>query len=759
VPPAATPPALAAAVQAAMQRDIQRNVFPGGVALVRHRGAQVMLTAYGLSSKYDTLTTRVADPIPAAVDTLYDLASLTKLFTTTAVMRLVEQNKLALDEPVAHWLPDFAAGGKDSVTLRQLLTHTSGLPDYLQLWKLESTPAARMQRVLRTPLLDPPGTSFRYSDLGLIALGHLVEQVAGASLDRVVHDMVTAPLHLDQTMYRPPADLKPRIAPTEYEDAIGRGMVWGEVHDENAWSLGGVAGHAGIFCTAEDLGRFAQMYLDGGALDGVRLLRPDTVAEMTRNQIGDLEWRGLGWELNADYYMGHLASPTTYGHTGFTGTSLVIDPHRQLIVVLLTNRVHPTRNGPSQNPSRQAVADAALAAADAAPAPASGALAATLTSTAVLTGVDVLTRDRVDLLRGKNLGLVTNTTGRDAQGHSTIDVVNKESAWRLVALFSPEHGIRGEAEAGQSVDASVDQQTGLPIYSLYGATTRPTDAMLHELDALVYDIQDVGARVYTYPATLLEVMRAAAAHGLPVVVLDRPNPIGGDQVDGNVLDPRFASFVGPAAIAMRYGLTIGELSRWFNAELGVGADLTVVPMHGWQRSMWFDRTGLSWVDPSPNLRSLNAAAVYPGTVLVEGSNLSEGRGTDRPFEWIGAPWLDGAAWADLLNQQNLPGVRFSAASQTPDSSKFAGQACQGVSIEILDREQIQSMALGVTMLGTARTIAPGHVQLRPSTFDYLAGTDRIRTALESDTPASEIIAAWQPELQRFRGLRERYLLY
>ena len=742
-----------------MEKDIQRNVFPGGVALVRHRGSQIMLAAYGLSSKYETLTARVAEPIPATTDTLYDLASLTKLFTTTAVMRLVEQGQLALDEPVAQWLPDFAAGGKASVTLRQLLTHTSGLPDYLQLWKLEATPAARMQRVLSTPLLDPPGTAFRYSDLGLIALGHLVEQVTGTSLDRVVHDMVTGPLHLDQTLYQPPADLKPRIAPTEYEDAVGRGMVWGEVHDENAWSLGGVAGHAGIFGTAADLGRFAQLYLDGGVLDGVRLLRPETVAEMTRNQIGDLEWRGLGWELNGDYYMGHLASPQTYGHTGFTGTSVVVDPRRHLIVVLLTNRVHPTRNGPSQNPSRQAVADAALAAADATPAPAGGVLVATPTPTAVLTGVDVLKRDGVDLLKGRRLGLITNATGRDGQGRSTIDVLHAESAWRMVALFSPEHGIRGDAEAGQSVDASVDARTGLPIYSLYGETTRPTDAMLRGVDTLVYDIQDVGARVYTYPATLLEVMRAAASRGLPVVVLDRPNPIGGDQVEGNVLDARFSSFVGPAAIAMRYGLTIGELGHLFNTELGVGADLTVVQLHGWPRSMWFDRTGLSWVNPSPNMRSLSAATLYPGTVLFEGSNLSEGRGTDRPFEWIGAPWIDGGAWADLLNATNLPSVRFSPSSRTPDSSKFAGQACQGVLIEIVEREQVQPMALGVTMLAAARAVAPRRVQLTPSTFDHLAGTDRIRTALEADQPASEIVAAWQPELQRFRTLRERYLVY
>jgi uncharacterized protein YbbC (DUF1343 family) len=373
--------------------------------------------------------------------------------------------------------------------------------------------------------------------------------------------------------------------------------------------------------------------------------------------------------------------------------------------------------------------------------------------------VDVLIRNPLDMLKGRRIGLVTNLTGRSRDGRSTIDALQAEAAWDLVALFSPEHGIRGDAPAGQSVASSVDDETGLPIYSLYGDTARPTERMLDGLDTLAFDIQDVGARTFTYPSTLLEVMRAAAQHGKSVVVLDRPNPIGGDQVEGNVLDPRFASFIGVAAVAMRHGLTIGELGRLFNAELGVGADLTVVPLQGWRRAMWFDEAGLSWVNPSPNLRSLAAAALYPGTVLFEGTSLSEGRGTERPFEWIGAPWIDAAAWAERLHGRGLPGVRFAPSDQTPDSSKFAGQLCHGLWIEIVDRLRLRPMALAVTMIAAARAIAGNRVQLTASTFDRLAGTDQLRKAIETATPVDEIVAAWESDLQRYRARRERYLLY
>ena len=750
VPTVNTPPALAAAIEAAFDRAIQRGVLPGGVVVIRQQGAQLLSAAYGRSYAYESKTTRAAEPIAATPDTLYDFASLTKLFTATCVMRLVEQGRLDLDGPVAAHLPDFAANRKDTITVRQLLTHTSGLPALIELWKVAPTSEARLQRALAVAPLDPPGTTFRYSDLGFMALGKLVEEVAGQSLDSAVRAWISQPLRLQSVQFRPPVELKPRIAATEDQADPKRGLVWGEVHDPSAWSLGGVAGHAGLFGSAHDLATFGQAFLDGGE----PLLASKTMAEMTRSQIGKLGWRGLGWELNETFYMSGLASPGTIGHTGFTGTSLVVDPRFGLVVALLTNRVHPTVDGPSVNPTRQAVSDAALVAARAAPA-ATPVLNAAPPAPKVLPGVDVLMGSARDLLKGRRIGLVTNATGRDSQGRSTIDVLFGDSSWRLVALFSPEHGIRGDAAAGQTVDTATDPQTGLAINSLYGETTRPTTAMVRDLDVLVYDIQDVGARVYTYTSTLLEVMRAGAEHSVPIVVLDRPDPIGGVEVEGTVLDQRFTSFVGAAPIAMRYGMTIGELGRYFNAELRVGCDLQVVQLRGWQRSMWLDDTGLPWVNPSPNLRSLSAAAVYPGTVLFEGTSLSEGRGTDRPFEWIGAPDLDATEWAARLNSAAMPGVRFSAARRTPDSSKHAGRECQGVSIELTDRNRVQPMALGVTMLG----LCPAPLGFSDATFDRLAGTDQVRLALRSGTPPRDIVASWQPALEKFREVRARYLLY
>ncbi|MDP9366656.1 MAG: beta-lactamase family protein [Chloroflexota bacterium] len=348
-----------------MRLGIDGGVFPGGVVLVRHRNEIVFHEAYGHSVTHQDAHTVSAHPVRTRRETVYDLASITKLFTATCVMRLVDEEHIRLDDPVASHLPGFAVNGKADVTVRQLLAHVAGLP-YERLWETAPTPEARRQRVLAIKPEGPAGTSYVYHDTNFIVLGMLIEQVDGHPLDRAIAARILRPLGLDQTGYGPPGASTPGVAATEDESYVGRGMVWGEAHDENAWSLGGVAGHAGLFGSARDLSIFGQAYLNGGAFGAFMLLKPDTVAEMTRNQIGRLGSRGLGWQLNAPHYMGSLASPETYGHTGFTGTSIVVDPRRDLVVVLLTNRVHPTRHGRDVNPTRQAVANAVLAAADAA---------------------------------------------------------------------------------------------------------------------------------------------------------------------------------------------------------------------------------------------------------------------------------------------------------------------------------------------------------------------------------------------------------
>ena len=378
--------------------------------------------------------------------------------------------------------------------------------------------------------------------------------------------------------------------------------------------------------------------------------------------------------------------------------------------------------------------------------------------TSLRPGVEVLLADRPELVRGRALGLVTHDAARDRGGRRTADLFHAHENVRLVALFGPEHGLGGDSAAGEPIGPSVDLATGLPVFSLYGDATRPTATMLRDVDTLVVDVQDIGARVYTYMATLIEVLRAGAAHGVPVVVLDRPNPINGTDVEGNVLDPRFASFVGPAPIAMRHGMTIGELALFANTELCIHANLIVVAMAGWRRDRWLDQTGLPWVDPSPNMRSLATAALYPGTVLFEGTNLSVGRGTDRPFAWVGAPWVDADAWIARLHAADLPGVRFHPLHLTPTAAAFADERCEGVMVEIADRARVRPMALGVAMLATVRALHPDLIAF-DAHFDRLAGTDAIRQALLAGEPAPRIADTWREARDRFLTIRGEYLLY
>ncbi len=382
-------------------------------------------------------------------------------------------------------------------------------------------------------------------------------------------------------------------------------------------------------------------------------------------------------------------------------------------------------------------------------------------SVAVRPGLEVLISDSIHLVRDRRVGLVTNHTALDRNGRHAIDVL-REGGVELVALFSPEHGIRGRAEAGERVESGVDEASGLPVHSLYGAIRKPTAEMLAGLDVLVFDIQDIGARYYTYVSTMALAMSAAAEQNLPFVVLDRPNPIGGRLVQGNVLEPEHASFVGLYPIPMRHGMTVGELARLFNAQFGIGAELHVVPAAGWRRGDWFDATGLPWVAPSPNMPSLESATHYPGTCLFEGTNLSVGRGTDRAFQQIGAPWLDGNALGERLNSRALPGVRFEPVSFTPRAPgdrKFDGVPVSGVRWMVTDRETYDPTVAAVAALIEARGLAGTNWEWRPAHFDRLAGTAALRSRIEAGEPVDAVIRDWRTERAAFRELRAAHLLY
>ena len=749
--PAAVDPARLALVDAVVEQAVRDGRLPGAVVLVGHEGEIVYERAFGARS----LTAEPAEPM--TVDTVFDLASLTKVVaTTTSVMMLVEEGRLRLRDRVADHVPGFGSQGRESVTIAQLLTHTSGLAPDLPLEESFEGTGTAIARTIALPPAAAPGERFIYSDLNFMLLGEIVRRVGGLPLDRFARTRIFEPLGMADTGFDPPAVLVPRIAPTEACAPLawpcggpGAAMLRGRVHDPTARRMGGVAGHAGLFSTARDLARFCAMLLGGGALDGVRLLAPLTVDRMTRVSTPPhlADRRGLGWDIDSRYSSnrGDLFPIGSYGHTGFTGTSLWIDPASETFVVFLSNRVHPSGGG-NVTALRGQVATVVASALRDAPAPPRG---------PVWTGLDVLREEGFRRLSGRRVGLLTNRTGRARDGASTIDLLAGAPGVELAALFSPEHGIRGELDG--PVASGRDAATGLPVHSLYGGTRRPTAAMLRGLDTVVVDLQDAGARFYTYATTMAYVLEAAARHGLRVVVLDRPNPIGGAVVGGPLLDAESLGFTGYFPSPVRHGLTLGELARLFNAERAIGADLEVVAMRGWTRAHWFDETGLTWVDPSPNLRNLHQAALYPGIGAVEGANLSVGRGTDTPFEQIGAPWIDGPALAGELNRAGLPGLRAYPVSFTPDGSRFAGEPCHGVFFVVTDRDALRPVRLGLE-------VAAALHRLHGDAFDLdavarLFGSRAMLARIRAGDPTWAIAAGWDDGAAAWRRLSAPYLLY
>jgi uncharacterized protein YbbC (DUF1343 family) len=525
--------------------------------------------------------------------------------------------------------------------------------------------------------------------------------------------------------------------------------------------MGGISGAAGLFSTADDLAGFAQAILDQGRHAGGQLLGPAAVNDMARPQspTGRLPARGLGWAIHSPSgNWSEMLPAGTFGHKGFTGTLLWIDPETRTYLVVLSNRVYPDGEAREETLRDKVFCLAVQATGRAAPAsPADGLTQAPAGTSAggVLAGVDVLAARRFAALEGKRVGLITNPTGLDRLGRRTIDLLVGAPGVKLRAIFSPEHGLSGKAD--RKVASGRDASTSLPVYSLYGETRRPKPEMLKGLDALVFDVQDVGARFYTYMTTMAYAMEAAAQKGIEFVVLDRPNPITASRVEGPVLDPDLRSFTGYFPLPVRHGMTIGELARMFNGESGLGVRLKVIPMQGYRRDMWFDETGLAWVNPSPNLRSLDQAVLYPGVALSEASNVSVGRGTDTPFELLGAPWIRADELAQYLRGRQIPGVEFEAAVFTPDAGIFAGQSCNGIRTILKDRGRLDAVGLGVEILCALQHLYPGMFQLDRAL--HMVGSRTVLQAIADGLAPEAIVASWQPQLDKFRQRREPYLLY
>ena len=764
---------------------IAAKATPNAVVVVGRGDQTLYEKAFGIRAS--------APEEPMTLDTVFDFASLTKVVaTTTAVMTLIEEGRLRLNDPVASHIPGFERYGKGGITIRHLLTHVSGLRPDVDLHPWSGYDAAIELAKDEVPT-SAPGQSFVYSDINFFLLGDIVKRVTGQTLDAYLKARVFGPLGMTETGFVPPKTLLPRIAPTERcgdgdptpckrpEVAALRGVV----HDPTARRMGGIAGHAGLFSTARDLKIFARMLLGKGKIGNTRVLSEASVTAMTSPQTprGMTSVRGFGWDIDTSYSgnRGDLFPVgTTYGHTGFTGTSLWIDPNSNSYVIFLSSRLYPDGLG-DVTPLRSRVATVAAAAIyslqdggstqrfntrvqnegsrtavlNPRPEPARG-------TTVVLSGIDVLVRDGFKQLRGKRVGLITNHTGRSRDGKATIDLLFAAPDVKLVALFSPEHGIRGVLD--EDVPATKDDKTGLPIHSLFykGGTGRPQEGALAGIDTLVIDLQDIGARFYTYQLAMGYAMEEAAKNKVAVVVLDRPNPINGWQVEGAwQRDPgpgeSANTFIGYLRMPIRHGMTMGELARLYNEERKINAALTVIPMENWKRDYWYDETGLAWINPSPNMRNMNQATLYPGIGAIEYSGLSVGRGTPQPFEQIGAPWINGPQLAERLNLRQLPGIRFYPIMFTPTTSKYANEECQGVFMVITNRSALQPVRVGIEIMSALWSLYGD--KYVPNNMWRLVGSEAIVERVKSGDDPAAIVARFSADEAQWRRLRAKYLLY
>lgn len=754
---------LASRLDPIIQEAVQSGLIPGAVLAVGHDSQVVYQKAYGYRSLVPTRE-------PMTPDTIFDVASLTKVVATTpCVMRLFEEGKLRIDDPVTRYLPEFL-GGKSDITIRLLMTHFSGFQPDFELGSHWSGYETGVQKALAEKPIAPPGGRFIYSDTNFILLGEIVRRLSGMSLADYAKRTIFQPLGMNDTGFLPDPSLRPRIAPTEKDPETGI-PLWGVVHDPRSRYMGGVAGHAGLFSTAGDLAKYAFMMLALGEAGGRQVFSSLAVKKFTEpaTPADQPILRGLGWDIDSSYSSnrGELFPIGSYGHTGYTGTSMWMDPATNSFVILLTNVVHP--NGVKSLSSLRSRVATAVAAKFGETVRSTVALTGyneTITGSGVhrviprngatRTGLDVLEESGFKELQGQQIGLITNHTGVDRHGNRNVDLMLKAGV-KISGLFSPEHGITGAEDA--AVPDTVDAATRIPVTSLFEPDRRRlAAAQMKDLDAVVYDVQDVGARFYTYSCTLLYAVEEAGKAGKPFWILDRPNPVTGTHVEGPMMESNLHSFVGCYNIPIRHGMTFGELATMANEEQHWNAKLHVVKMKDWERGDWFDATSLTWINPSPNMRSLNAATLYPGVAMLEADkNLSVGRGTDDPFEQIGASWIDGEALAAYLNARLIPGVRIYPTRFRPSSSNFAGTTIPGVRFSVIDREMFDSSRFGIELASALQKLFPGKIDFEKNRF--LIGNRSVLESLKKGQDPSAIWMRMQTAVTEFAARRKPFLLY
>ncbi len=748
-----------AAVDSAVDAWLAAGKLSGCVVVIGTQHEITLKRAYGVRAAE---TTRE----PMTLDTVFDMASLTKaVATTSSVMVLVDRGQIGLDEPAASYLPELLRGNRASVTVRQLLLHTAGFVADDPLSDYAGGHDAAWEKIVTSAPPFHPGDRFIYSDVGFIVLGELVRRVSGKDLDAFARENVFAPLDMRETGFLPNAALRERAAPTEIRNGQ---RIRGEVHDPRAYGLGGVAGHAGLFSTPRDMSRFAQAWLAKTARPGhATLVSPQTFDAFTSPHDVPTAIRGLGWDMMSPKTKsrGDGLSLRAYGHGGYTGTLLWIDPAPGTFMLFLANRVYPLGRVPGAPVVATGEAQelqakiGTIAASILAPAPAPRAEPAPCDKPAseVLAGIDVLRADDFAALRGRKVALLTNDAARTRDGARTLDALAKAKDVTLVRVLSAEHGLAADQEGSIADDR--DPATGTEIVSLYGSGSeevRMTRALAN-VDTLVIDIPDVGVRFYTYASTMRHALAPAVQRGLRIVVLDRPNPIDGEHVTGPLPDPSTKGLVHGSRLPVRHGMTLGELTRMFDAEDHLGADLQIIRAQGWRRSDYQDATGYAWTAPSPNLRNLTEAILYPGVALLEGTNVSVGRGTDSPFELIGAPYIDGDALARALNARRVPGVSFSKIAFSPTTSVFSGQRCQGVKLAVSERASLDPVHVGVELAAALTTLYP--TTFHAKDVQRLLASRAATDALVAGKPASDAEATWQKDLAAFRVKRDKYLLY